>query len=247
MAKTQCNVCSHVGPYKNHARHMRRAHHMYLCAVHLTYEMAVKYQTENTALLRSPWPDKASLPINPPGERPQAEGVEHGNNFADSPAEGDLAGNEAEVVEYDDDFANFTAELAGDDAEVVENDFAHPPAEDELVDKEAEVVAHGSPFNLTRSVAQLNLVDKEAEDKRFMFRPRGYGSLPAMGAYGSNPKELAPRLIIRDVPVPADPDEINRLVRQQRDEAQRQRPPQAQDDALQPDQMRAFHKELSER
>ncbi|KAA8893224.1 hypothetical protein FN846DRAFT_914298 [Sphaerosporella brunnea] len=159
-------------------------------------------------------PAEGDLAGNVLAELP-AEGDLAGNeanvvdDFPDSPAVGNFAGNESEFVQYDDGFADFTAELAGTEGEDVENDdFAVLLAQLDVAGNDAEV-GDGSA-NLP---AEEKLVRKKAEDQPRL-RPRGYGSLPAMGAYGGNPS--LPRQFIR-LPDPVDPEDRQRQLEQPED------------------------------
>ncbi|KAA8896351.1 hypothetical protein FN846DRAFT_910744 [Sphaerosporella brunnea] len=96
-----------------------QAHHMYLCFQHMDYVMAAEYVTKGTGLLQCGckqrlkigasftdwWKTlklaKSSLARQSErakhhGEEPRADVVEHGNDFADLPAEDELVGKEAE-------------------------------------------------------------------------------------------------------------------------------------------------------
>ncbi|KAA8894634.1 hypothetical protein FN846DRAFT_999564 [Sphaerosporella brunnea] len=248
--KKECEVCAAAGNASNNARHMRMVHHKYYCCAQHTYVKALEYANQRTGWLEcgcrlrlligtsTDWWKKLSM-AQESLERKRAEEAEAdmsnedelmGNegdvverDIAALPAENELAGNEAEFIEYDDTFANFTARLAHDEAdedEVVE-DFAHMLAELEVGDGFADLPA------------EAKLVGKKAEELS-RFRPIRYGSLPATGAYGSNPSE-PPRIIVRHEPV--DTGQISKLVHQQREAEDRQRQLQRQDGALRPDQV----------
>ncbi|KAA8902646.1 hypothetical protein FN846DRAFT_908454 [Sphaerosporella brunnea] len=105
------------------------------------------------------------------------------------PAENELFSNDTEVVEYDEDFADFTGALVDTEGEVVENnDFA-------------------------ALLAKLDVVGNKAEDQS-KFQPRAHGLLPAMSAYGGN-SSLPPQFIRLASPV--NPEDRQRQLQQQDD------------------------------
>ncbi|KAA8913984.1 hypothetical protein FN846DRAFT_886245 [Sphaerosporella brunnea] len=230
------------------------------CALHVDFNRAEKYATKSAGWLKcgckqrlrigtsADWwttltVARGSLTLQladqpgeeweaeePEAEEPQAEmssedESEHGNELAvlqiltlngqvqqpDLPAEHELAGNKTEVVD----------------------DVAASPAEGGLAGNESEVVEYDEDFDdFATLLAKLDVVGNKTEDQS-RFRLRGYGSLPAVGAYSSNPS-LPPRFIT--LPGPVDPELLNSLVCQQRAEEDRQRQLQQQDNSVPADE-----------
>ncbi|KAA8914372.1 hypothetical protein FN846DRAFT_885988 [Sphaerosporella brunnea] len=191
-----------------------QAYHMYLCEVQMDYVMAIEYATKSSGWLECGCKQrllgKSSLArqsstrsksdsvvdddlpaANHPGEEPQAEVVEQGNNFDDvraelEPADGDTkvvvrANNfdhlpaqhkpvdeEAKAAQHADDFDGLPAE------DVEQDNFDHSPAEHKLVDEEAEVVQQAD--NVDHSPAEHNPADEEAE---VVQRAAVFNDLPA--------------------------------------------------------------------
>ncbi|KAA8897053.1 hypothetical protein FN846DRAFT_893163 [Sphaerosporella brunnea] len=135
MTQKYCTVCPHVGNERNHARHMRQAHHRYLCEVHMDYVMAIEYATKSTGWLEigassTDWWKILEL------------------------AKRSLARQLSKRLESDSDVK--------DDLEP--DNFDHSPAEHELVDEEAEVVQQADDVDDLATVQELLISDQQSSD-----------------------------------------------------------------------------------
>ncbi|KAA8910162.1 hypothetical protein FN846DRAFT_888556 [Sphaerosporella brunnea] len=130
---------------------------------------------------------------------------------AGRPADNELLPDEAHVVEFDEDFADFTGALVDTDSEEAENDgIAALPEPLVVAGTEGELDENDK---FTALLAKLDVVDDKA-DAQSRVRPRAYGSLPAMGAYGGN-STLPARFLRLDGP--GDSEDRQRQLQQQED------------------------------
>ncbi|KAA8911221.1 hypothetical protein FN846DRAFT_887948 [Sphaerosporella brunnea] len=205
--KKICKVCAPWGSASNNSRHMRLHHHMYYCEEHDKYMRVVEYANLSTGWLEcgcrlklrigkaAGWWKKLSTARQALDCRRAAE-VE-----ADMSDQDELVGDEAVAVERE-------------EADAVECDMAGLPAQNNCCTM--RLMLHrelGANDDFAALLAKLDVVDNKAEDQS-RFRPRAYGSLPAMGAWGGN-STLPPRFVKLYAPV--DPEDRQRQVQQQDD------------------------------